>query len=265
MPCARHRPRTNADAEPAGLTPLAPPADVPVMPAAGRLLVALLLAACLAGALRASRPAAAGPRTGALAEVDGARYRMPGPASSAGARTLPAAVQRAGLTFDPSVAPADRAAVLGAIASARPEARRLIGLVDGLVDVHVGAARPGAVGTTQIDGRRFDVTLDLARVSAQLGPRGVTRLTLHELGHVLDHALLPDELVARLDAGIPGGWGCEGGMTGACTDREERFAESFAKWASGDLGVDLSIGYSVPPPGPSLEAWGAPLAALAAR
>ena len=85
-------------------------------------------------------------------------------------------------------------------------------------------------------------------MSTQLGPRGVTRLTLHELGHVLDHALLPDELVARLDAGIPGGWGCEGGMTGACTDREERFAESFAKWASGDLGVDLSIGYSVPPP-----------------
>ena len=35
-------------------------------------------------------------------------------------------------------------------------------------------------------------------------------------------------------------------MTGACTEREERFAESFAKWASGDLGVDLSIGYQRP-------------------
>jgi hypothetical protein len=236
------------------------------VPPAGRLLVVLLLAVGVAGALRASRPAAAGSRTDALAEVDGARYRMPGAGSSpAGARTLPADVQQAPLTFDAGVAPADRAAVLGAIAGARPEAQRLIGLVDGLVDVHVGAAGPGAVGVTRIGGARFDMTLDLARVSAQLGPRGITRLVLHELGHVVDHALLGDELVARLDAGIPGGWGCEGGMTGACTDREERFAESFAKWASGDLGVDLFIGYRVPPPGPSLEAWGAPLAARATR
>jgi hypothetical protein len=236
------------------------------VPPAGRLLVVLLVAVGVAGALRASRPAAAGSRTDALAEVDGARYRVPGAGSStAGARTLPASVEQAPLTFDAGVAPADRAAVLGAIAGARPEAQRLIGLVDGLVDVHAGPAGPGAVGVTRIGGARFDMTLDLARVSAQLGPRGITRLVLHELGHVVDHALLGDELVARLDAGIPGGWGCEGGMTGACTDREERFAESFAKWASGDLGVDLFIGYRVPPPGPSLEAWGAPLAALAAR
>jgi hypothetical protein len=162
------------------------------------------------------------------------------------------------------VAPADRAAVLAAVGSARPAARRLIDLVDGLVDVHVGPAGPGAAGVTRISGPRFDVTLDLAGVSAQLGPRGVARLVLHELGHVVDHALLPDELVARLDAGIPGGWGCEDGVTGACTNREERFAESFAKWATGDLGIDLFIGYRVPPPGPSLEAWGAPLAAFAA-
>ena len=240
-PCARLRPRTNAEPGSTGLTPPAAGADARVMPAAGRLLVAVLLAACLAGALRASRPASAGPGTDRLAEVDGARYRMPGAASSgAGGRALPADVERAGLTFDPGVAPADRAAVLAAVAGARPEARRLIGLVDGLVDVSVGPAGPGAVGVTHVGGARYEMTLDLARVSAELGPRGVTRLVLHELGHVVDHALLPDELVARLDAGIPGGWGCEQGMTGACTDREERFAESFAKWASGDLGRGAS-------------------------
>src|SRR4051794_4230573 len=247
------------------LTPGRAGADVALVPAAGRLLVAVVLAACLAGALRATRPATAGSGTARVARGAGARYRRPGAASStAGARALPLDVERAGLTFDPAVAPADQAAVLAAVAGARPEARRLIGLVDGLVDVHVGPAGPGAVGVTRIGGPRYDMTLDLGRVSAELGPRGVTRLVLHELAHVVDHALLPDELVARLDAGIPGGWGCEGGMTGACTGREERFAESFAKWASRDLGVDLFIGYRVPPPGPSLEAWGAPLAAFAA-
>ena len=50
-------------------------------------------------------------------------------------------VRRAGLSFDPTVAVGDRQAVLGAIAGARPQARTLIGFVDGLVDVGVGAAR----------------------------------------------------------------------------------------------------------------------------
>ena len=39
----------------------------------------------------------------------------------------------------------------------------------------------------------------------------------------------------------------------------ERFAESFAKWATGDIGVDLYLGYKVPPPD-DLAGWGAPLA-----
>jgi hypothetical protein len=51
-------------------------------------------------------------------------------------------------------------------------------------------------------------------------------------------------------------------VTGSCAPQQERFAESFAKWASGDIGVNLYAGYAVPPPG-DLEAWGAPLAALA--
>jgi hypothetical protein len=99
-------------------------------------------------------------------------------------------------------------------------------------------------------------------VAALYGRRGIDRVVLHELGHVVDHALVPDDAMARLQAGIPAGFGCDDGRAGACADPGERFAESFAKWATGDIGVDLYIGYKVPPPGPTLDAWGAPLQEL---
>ncbi|MBW3611907.1 MAG: hypothetical protein KY438_10340, partial [Actinobacteria bacterium] len=67
-----------------------------------------------------------------------------------------------------------------------------------------------------------------------------------------DAASRPDDVIAALDAGIPAGWECDGGHSGACAAVPERFAESFAKWATGDIGVDLYIGYRVPPPGPTL-------------
>ena len=67
-----------------------------------------------------------------------------------------------------------------------------------------------------------------------------------------------------LQAGIPTGYGCDQGVSGACANGHERFAESFAKWATGDIGVDLGTGYKVPPPGPTLDAWGVPLARLGA-
>ncbi|HEX7298266.1 MAG TPA: hypothetical protein VF257_04620, partial [Solirubrobacteraceae bacterium] len=106
--------------------------------------------------------------------------------------------------------------------------------------------------------------LDLGVASRRYGERGIERLVLHELGHVVDHALLPGAITDALDAGIPAGWGCDQGNMGACANRDERFAETFAKWALGDIGVNLSIGYKVPPPSMSLDDWGAPLAALAA-
>ena len=74
---------------------------------------------------------------------------------------------------------------------------------------------------------------------------------------------MPEALNEQLDAQIPQGYGCEDGNSGGCANRDERFAESFAKWASGDIGVDLYLGYKVPPPD-DLANWGAPLAALAA-
>jgi hypothetical protein len=176
---------------------------------------------------------------------------------------ISAAERAATFAFDPSIAPADRAAILRAVSDAGPQAQALIGEVDGLVDVRLAALGSGTVGLTETDGDRYDVTLDLGTVSRQYGQRGIDRLVQHELGHVVDFALVPEAVDEQLDAQIPQGYGCEDGNSGACANRDERFAESFAKWASGDIGVDLYLGYKVPPPD-DLANWGAPLAQLAA-
>jgi hypothetical protein len=227
------------------------------LPAAAVLALALLL---LAGLRLTAAPAAPDP-----SDVAGARYRLDAAsAESSGARLLSPAVRRAGFRFDATVAPADRQAFLDAVVAARPEARRLIGLVDGLVDVRIGpTGTPGAIGLTEDGEPGYRVTVDLGLVLARYGPRGVERTVLHELGHVLDHALLTDDVTAALDAGVPTGLGCEEGKLGGCASREERFAESFAKWALGDIGVNLEVGYKVPPPSAPLDVWGAPLARLA--
>ncbi|MCW2993466.1 MAG: hypothetical protein JWQ18_961 [Conexibacter sp.] len=164
-------------------------------------------------------------------------------------------------TFDPTIAPADRDAFLTAVAHARPEAQALIATIDGLVDVHVAPTRAGTVGVTQSVGDRFSVTVNLGVVWRRYGQRGIDRTVLHELGHVIDFALVPAALDAQLDAAIPQGYGCDGQNSGGCAATVERFAESFAKWATGDIGVDLYIGYKVPPPN-DLATWGAPLVGL---
>ena len=171
-------------------------------------------------------------------------------------------VEAAEMKFAPDVAPADRASVLGAIAAARPEARALIERVDGMVTVEVGSTGQDAVGLTTGNRDGYTVVLDMAPVMQRMGERGVSRLVLHELGHVVDHALLDAERQRTLDAGIPVGYACKPGEpTGACATREERFAETFAKWATGDIGINVSLGYKVLPPG-DLEAWGAGLAGI---
>jgi hypothetical protein len=176
---------------------------------------------------------------------------------------LPARTRAATFHFAPGTAPGDRDAFLAAVADARPPARRLIDLVDGLVDVRIGSTGEArAIGLTESDGDRYTVTVDFATVATRYGRRGIDRVVLHEIGHVVDFAIVPQDVRARLDAGIPTGYGCDEGVSGACADDAERFAESFAKWATGDIGADLYIGYKVLPPSPTLEAWGAPLADL---
>jgi hypothetical protein len=171
------------------------------------------------------------------------------------------AERAATFAFDPAIAAADRDAFLSAVAHARPEAQALIAAVDGLVDVHVAVTDPGTVGVTQSVGDRYDVAVNLGLVARSNGQRGIDRTVLHELGHVIDFVLVPQALDDQLDAGIPRGYGCEQASSGACASETERFAESFAKWATGDIGVAVSLGYKVPPPD-DLAAWGAPLAGL---
>ena len=52
-------------------------------------------------------------------------------------------------------------------------------------------------------------------------------------------------------------------MTGSCAEPAERFADTFAKWALRGGVSAVGAGYEVANP-PSLEDWGAPLAALSA-
>jgi hypothetical protein len=201
----------------------------------------------------------------AVLAVAGIKHR----GAAAAGRTIgqvSASERAATFTFDPTTAQADRDAFLTAVSHARPEAQALIATVDGLVDVHVVPTESGTVGTTQSAGDRYRVDVNLGLVARRYGQRGIDRTVLHELGHVVDFALVPQSLDDRLDAEIPRGYGCDAGSsnsgTGACASEVERFAESFAKWATGDIGADLYLGYKVPPPD-DLASWGAPLAALA--
>jgi hypothetical protein len=197
-------------------------------------------------------------------EVGGARYRVvAAEADRDGARRLGPAVEAATFRFVPGTPDASRQAVLQAVADASPAAQRLIGLVDGLVTVRVGpTGEARAIGLTTMRDPGYDVALDLGPVAARYGRRGIDRVVLHELGHVIDHAIVPAALDRQLAAGIPAGYGCDEGLSGACASADERFAESFAKWAVGDIGLDLNVGYKVMPPEPSLSAWGAPLERL---
>lgn len=215
-------------------------------------LAVLLVPALWLGLDRAEPVEGARPSTGARYALDAEQ------AERRNLQSLDAAVRRRGLSFAPGTHPIDQRAILDAVAGARPEARRLIGLVDGLVTVRVGAIGGQAVGVASDRGAGYDVVLDLGRVSARFGRRGIANVVLHELAHVVDFALVPDDLVATVDAGTPRGYGCEDGR-GGCAPREERFADSFAKWATGDIGVDLYLGYQVPPPS---GAWGEPLKRL---
>ena len=176
---------------------------------------------------------------------------------------IKADARSAGFTFGPSFSPTDRVAIETAVLTARPEAQRLIAVVDGLTTIDVAPPQGGAAGTAADLGDRYELMLDLHSVS-RMGPRAVSRLVLHELAHVVDFALVDDELLARLDAQVPDGWVCEQGHVGSCAAEEERFAETFAKWATGDIGVDVYLGYKVPPPSVPLDAWGAPLSGLGA-
>jgi len=191
-----------------------------------------------------------------------------GARSSDGTLRISAEERAATARFAPNVPAGDRAWIEAAVATARPEAQRLIAEVDGFVEYQVHHGDPFAVTRSSLGSRgasfvlSFDVgSLDRTRRQDRNGA------VLHEYGHVVDLALVPPATNAALEAGIPrtgscANWG--GALTGACAEPAERFADTFAKWAlRGHFSV-VGAGYAVAVP-PSLEDWGAPLGVLANR
>ena len=172
----------------------------------------------------------------------------------------------AGLRFAPEVGPDDRAWIEAAIRSARPEAQRLIAEIDGLVEIRTDLPRGVAIGLAEITPDRAVVNFDLRSLNYD---RALDRnvVVLHELGHVVDYHLVSDELVQELDRGIPRAGVCPATSplpTGACSAVEERFADTFAKWALRGRISLAGSGYGIRAPA-SIEDWGAPLGLLAAR
>jgi hypothetical protein len=162
------------------------------------------------------------------------------------------------MTFAPGVAPGDQAWNVAAVARARPEAARLIAEVDGLVQVGTYSEAGPVLGVTRGHERGFTVDVNVGYLN---GERVQDRATvvLHELGHVIDFALVPKELNATLDAQIPHGGDC--GVAVDCDRVEERFADTFAKWALNGAVSEVGAGYGIPAP-TSIEDWGAPLGRL---
>ncbi len=211
----------------------------------------LALAACVALLVAQHRAAGAAPPGTVLLDESGDTVQ------------ITATTRVAGLAFAPSVTPADRAWIRQAIASARPEARRLIAEIDGMVTIGTELGGREVMGWTQASPAGYRVGLNIAQLD---GERTIDRdvVVLHELGHVIDSALVGAALDARLDAGIPQATSCgTGGAFGACAPSAERIADTFAKWALRGSVSAVGAGYGIPAPA-SLEDWGAPLATLAA-
>jgi hypothetical protein len=220
-------------------------------PALRATLVAVLVAAA---ALLAGCGSAAAPSDGTLRTLDGDTIE------------ITATTRAEGMRFAADVAPGDRAWILAAIGRARSEAGRLIDEVDGLVEVRTDLhGRSEAIGLTEIGPAGVVVSFDVARLDASAALQRDT-VVLHELGHVVDAALVPRALGAQLNAGIPSGGACAVATDGfgACAAPEERFADTFAKWALRGAVSAAGAGYAVAAPA-SLEDWGAPLTALAVR
>jgi hypothetical protein len=198
----------------------------------------------------------------AAASLFALRSHAPGLAAT-GEPEITSEVRAATLRYAPQVAAADRAWISAAIAAARPEAQRLIDEVDGLVEVRTDLTGGEAIGLAHGGPDGFSVNFDIGMLN---GDRAVDRnvVVLHELGHVIDYLLVDDALVRELDAGIPPAGVCESGSQdyGACTAIEERFADTFAKWAVRGRFSLAGSGYGIPTP-PSLEDWGMPLGRLA--
>ena len=179
-----------------------------------------------------------------------------------GTRKLTAQEEARTLSFAVGVAPSDRAWVLAAIASARPEARRLIDAVNGLVTIRT-LNLPDAPFVGYANPSNDEVGLNVFYLDG-FRKQDREQTVLHELGHIVDFILVPDATIAQLAAEIPSSGGCATAESGDCTAPEERFADTFAKWALRGAVSGFGAGYAITTPS-QLEEWGQPLVQLAAQ
>ena len=173
------------------------------------------------------------------------------------------ATRAATFRWDTTVSGKDKRWIQAAIDEARPEARQLIDDIDGMVIVGT-YAEPGApeIGLMRPLGEHeYQVIFNLAYLN---GDRKIDRTTtvLHELGHVVDAAVVPEALRDELAAQLPSTGSCVTPTGGDCTAPAERFADTFAKWALRGAVSAIGAGYGTLSPA-SLESWGTPLAQLA--
>jgi hypothetical protein len=185
-----------------------------------------------------------------------------GAKGSEDANKLTPQVRAASLTFAPDVAAGDQQWVLQAVATARPEAQQLIGAVDGLVTIHTVSV-PGAPYVGMADPESDDIVLNIAYLDGER-KQDRAQAVLHELGHVIDFELVPDDQMRQMADQLPNAGACMTPETGGCAAAEERFADTFAKWALRGAVSAYGAGYMQMSPG-SLESWGEPLALLAAK
>ena len=149
---------------------------------------------------------------------------------------------------------------------ARPEAQRLIAEIDGLVGVRTDLPRGEAIGLAQM-------TLDDAVVSFDERSLNSDRRSTATSSSCTSSATWStssssttsssSSSTRRSRASAPAATR-ELLPTGACTAVEERFADTFAKWALRGRISLAGSGYGIPAPA-SIEDWGAPLGLLAAQ
>ena len=217
---------------------------------AGRLTVALLCLGIVVvyGAL--------------IAMVQRAQARHPAVAQVPAPTPVPSATYYNGFDFADSVPIADRQWIVEAVAHARPEAVRLIELIDHRTTVAPLRDESNLGVMSQLVNGRYRIRLKLKSLDGDMRANREL-VVLHELGHVVDYAIVPDSLRDRLAAEVPTSGFCWHGRLGDCAPPGEKFADTFAKWAyRGALSYRYGAGYQLPVP-PSLDAWGAPLTGLA--
>jgi hypothetical protein len=152
-----------------------------------------------------------------------------------------------GLQLSGSVRPADRQALRGALASARPAAQTLVRDAGAAADVRVLThVEPRWVSLMRV--RRGRVELSFSRTHLHgLGARGRNQTVWHEIGHVVDLLFVSpaaDDTFREAFARSANWRSCYR-FAGQCMDDDEIFAEQFAFWATGDRTSRSS--YRIPP------------------